>query len=109
MDEHKQAFTEREAAHYIGMSRSFLRQSRQDGVRANRTPGPPFVKVGRAIRYLVMDLDQWLLQHRQEPPNENDGAPSPGAGSQSDGPASLPAAAAVRWRGRTTARKRTAP
>jgi predicted DNA-binding transcriptional regulator AlpA len=38
-----------------------------DGMRENRTPGPPFVKVGRAVRYLVEDLDAWLERYRQEP------------------------------------------
>ena len=56
-----------EAAHYIGMSQSFLRQSRMDGIRENRTPGPPFVKIGRAVRYLKDDLDAWLAQYRQKP------------------------------------------
>lgn len=60
------AFTERAAAEYISMSSSFLRQSRMDGIRENRTPGPPFVKIGRAVRYLREDLDQWLQAHRQE-------------------------------------------
>lgn len=54
-------FTEREAARYIGMSRSFLRKARMEGDRKNRTPAPPFVRVGsRAIRYRVSDLDAWI-------------------------------------------------
>ena len=48
----KRVFTETEASNYLAMSRSFLRQSRMDGIRESRTPGPPFVRVGRAIRYL---------------------------------------------------------
>lgn len=56
--------TEPAAARYIGMSRSFLRQSRMDGDREGRTPGPPYVKVGRAVRYLREDLDAWLWSHR---------------------------------------------
>jgi len=56
----KQALTEREAANYIGMSRSYLAQSRMDGHREHRTPAPPFIKIGRAVRYLRKDLDQWL-------------------------------------------------
>jgi len=48
------------------MSESFLRQSRMDGVRENRTPGPPFIKIGRAVRYLVEDLDIWSKQYLQE-------------------------------------------
>ncbi|EKO3557546.1 DNA-binding protein [Vibrio cincinnatiensis] len=59
----KRAFTEQETAHYIGMSRSFLRQARMEGHRHNRTIAPPFIKIGRAVRYLKDDLDQWLDSH----------------------------------------------
>lgn len=58
--------TEREAAYYISMSRSYLSQDRMDGFRKNRTPGPNFVKVGKAVRYLKEDLDLWLEQNRIE-------------------------------------------
>ena len=63
----RRALIEADAADYVGMSVSFLRQSRMDGIRENRTPGPPFVKIGRAVRYLKEDLDAWLEQYRQEP------------------------------------------
>jgi predicted DNA-binding transcriptional regulator AlpA len=56
----KRALSEIETAEYIGMSRSFLRQSRMEGNRENRTPAPPFIKIGRAVRYLKEDLDLWL-------------------------------------------------
>ena len=56
----QRGLTEVEASHYIGMSRSFLRQSRMDGNRENRTPAPPFIKIGRSVRYLKEDLDAWL-------------------------------------------------
>jgi len=69
MNEAKRALRDPEAAEYIGMSRSFLRQSRMDGVRQNRTPGPPFIKIGRAVRYLKEDLDAWLERFRREPVN----------------------------------------
>ena len=36
----RRGLSEAEAANYIGMSRSFLRQARMDGKRLNRTPGP---------------------------------------------------------------------
>ena len=61
----KRGLTEAEAANYIGMSRSFLRQARMDGRRLNRTPGPPFTKIGRKVLYLRDDLDAWLEAHRQ--------------------------------------------
>ena len=59
------AFTEAEAARYIGLSRSFLAKSRMEGKRESRTPAPDFIKIGRAIRYLREDLDTWLDQHQK--------------------------------------------
>lgn len=61
----RRGLSEAEAAHYIGMSRSFLRQARMDGRRLNRTLGPPFSKIGRRVLYLQDDLDAWLEAHRQ--------------------------------------------
>ncbi|STX39270.1 DNA-binding protein [Legionella feeleii] len=60
----KKVFKEAEAAGYICMSRSFLSQDRAYGTLANRTPGPKYIRIGRAIRYLKDDLDLWLEQHR---------------------------------------------
>ena len=54
------ALSEIEAANYISMSRSFLAQSRMDGHRNGRTQAPPFIKIGRSVRYLREDLDSWL-------------------------------------------------
>ena len=56
----KRALSEKETSQYIGMSRSFLRQSRMEGNRTTRTPAPPFLKIGRSVRYLREDLDNWL-------------------------------------------------
>src|ERR1051325_2316451 len=44
-----------EAARYIDMSESWLRQS-----RIGLSDGPPFLRQGRAIRYRRCDLDRWL-------------------------------------------------
>jgi predicted DNA-binding transcriptional regulator AlpA len=60
MDVEKRAYTEIEASTYINMSRSFLRQARMEGNRDRRTPAPKFIKIGRAVRYLKEDLDNWL-------------------------------------------------
>jgi predicted DNA-binding transcriptional regulator AlpA len=76
----QRAFREPEAADYIGMSESFLRQSRMDGHRENRTPGPPFVRIGRAVLYLKDDLDRWLEASRQEPKHGGDLAERRGNG-----------------------------
>ena len=59
------AFTEAQAAIYIGMSRSFLARSRMDGHRQNHTPGPDFIKIGRVVRYLRDDLDRWLNEQQR--------------------------------------------
>ncbi|CAG9000289.1 MAG: hypothetical protein CENE_02283 [Candidatus Celerinatantimonas neptuna] len=67
----KRVLTEQETSYYIGMSRSFLRQARMSGNRLNHTPAPPFIKIGRSVRYLREDLDGWLdqfqrLEHLQQ-------------------------------------------
>lgn len=45
--------TTRQAAAYLGMSKSTLEKLRVKG------GGPRFIKRGRSIRYLVADLDAW--------------------------------------------------
>ncbi len=61
----KRVLTEQETAIYIGMSRSYLRQARMSGNRDNHTPAPPFIKIGRAVRYLREDLDTWLCSFQR--------------------------------------------
>lgn len=56
--------TEEQAAERIGLSVSFLRSDRCRGHVGNRTAGPPWYQLGRAIRYRVADLDDWLAQRR---------------------------------------------
>jgi hypothetical protein len=55
------------AAQQIGMSVAFLRRGRQQGIVGGRTPAPPHLKIGRAVRYLQTDLDTWLLARRIDP------------------------------------------
>lgn len=53
--------TEKQASQYIGMSRSFLRQSRMTGQRENHALAPNWVKIGsRSIRYSIDDLNIWI-------------------------------------------------
>jgi predicted DNA-binding transcriptional regulator AlpA len=56
----KRLFTEQEAADYLGMSRSYLRQDRMNGTLENRTPGPNFCRFGTMIRYTKENLDEWI-------------------------------------------------
>ncbi len=60
------AIDEKKAAEYIGWSVSYLRKDRSEGPRQNHAPGPPFVKKGRRIVYLIDDLDRWLENSRVE-------------------------------------------
>lgn len=64
IDQSSNVLTEKDAAKYIGMSRSFLRQDRMNGFRKRRTNGPVFIRVGRNIRYHLADLDAWLDERR---------------------------------------------
>ena len=65
-DIRKRAFKEPEAAEYLAVSRSYLRQDRMNGPREARTPGPRCIHIGRAVRYLKEDLDAWLDQFRRD-------------------------------------------
>ena len=53
-----QILNEADTARYIGMSRIWLRISRMRGT------GPAYIRIGRAIRYAVSDLDMFLETHR---------------------------------------------
>lgn len=44
------------AARFIGMSVHWLKASRF----RPELDGPPFIKIGRAVRYDLRDLDSWL-------------------------------------------------
>lgn len=68
MAEQQRLISEADAARYLGVSRSFLRESRMNGIRKNRSEAPPFIRLGggRAIRYCVEDLDAWIDKHRVE-------------------------------------------
>ena len=59
--------TEKEAAEYIRMSKSFLSKDRMNGYRVGHLQGPTFIRQGpRAIRYRKDDLDDWLQKNRVE-------------------------------------------
>jgi predicted DNA-binding transcriptional regulator AlpA len=57
---------EEAAAEYIGMSVAYLRLSRMRGT-TKCTSAPPFIRIGKAVRYLPRDLDAWLESRRQFP------------------------------------------
>jgi predicted DNA-binding transcriptional regulator AlpA len=59
-----EVFNEPEAAAYLGVSRASLRRGRMEGKREKRLPPPPFIRLGRSIKYLKSDLDAYLQSHR---------------------------------------------
>ena len=60
----KRVYTTAEAAQYLGISTSTLRQGRMNGARTNRLKVPPHIKAGRKVLYLHDDLEAWIHQHK---------------------------------------------
>lgn len=58
MESKARAWTETEAANYLGMKQKTLQQWRFYG------RGPTYLKLGRSVRYLQSDLDHFLEQSR---------------------------------------------
>ena len=67
-DQNTRVLADSGAARYIGMSESWLRQSRMTG----NPDAPPYLKIGRSVRYLRDDLDAWLDQCRRGKTNSRD-------------------------------------
>lgn len=61
----KQVLTESEAAAYLRVSRSYLRQSRMNS--KTKPVGPAYIRIGRAIRYTWEDLEAFLERNRESP------------------------------------------
>lgn len=55
----RKLLNEREAAEYLGYRPATFRQSRYLGVLAGAAP-PKHVKLGRAVRYDIADLNAWV-------------------------------------------------
>ena len=55
----------RQAAEYIGLSKSFLDKARLTGT------GPVFAKLGASVVYSTDDLDTWVASRRVVPSNDN--------------------------------------
>lgn len=56
----KRLFTSKEAAAYLGIKESYLRQVRMTGKIGGRMAPPPHIEIGRSIRYDKADLDRWI-------------------------------------------------
>lgn len=53
--------TEKQAAKYLGLSARTLQ-----ALRFYRRP-PPYLKIGKSVRYLMSDLQEFLLKSRIDP------------------------------------------
>ena len=57
---------EKEAAVYIGRSRSFLRKCRMEGFVGKHQRGPKYTRDSeRTIRYPIDELDKWLASRKK--------------------------------------------
>lgn len=56
--------TEASAARYLNLSVGLLKASR---LTRPRCDGPPYIRVGRAVRYSLADLNAWLDARRVTP------------------------------------------
>lgn len=52
--------SQKECAEVLGIAESTLRQWRYEG------HGPPFVRIGKAVRYRVEAVESWVLEQEQE-------------------------------------------
>jgi len=64
MQDTVEVLTEREAAQFLRVSVSSLRQGRLNGPRRGYAPIPPYVKYGRSIKYFRKDLVAFLESFR---------------------------------------------
>jgi hypothetical protein len=59
----RRLITEADAARYMGVSRSYLANSRCSGNEG----APAFVQHGRMIRYDLRDLEAWIEERKHKP------------------------------------------
>ena len=57
----EEIYDDRGAATYVGLKPSTMRKRRREG------KGPPYIKIGRLVRYRQRDLEEFLEQHLQKP------------------------------------------
>ena len=66
-DGRRRLLTETETADYLNLSRSTLRQQRMKKQRKSGMTRVPFIRIGRNIRYDLVDLDEWIVSQRVVP------------------------------------------
>ena len=66
-DSNRRLLTETETADYLNLSRSTLRQQRMKKRRKSGMTRVPYIRIGRAIRYDLVDLEEWIVSQRVVP------------------------------------------
>lgn len=61
-----EVLNERQTSQYLNLSLAFLRRRRSQGTPPGSIPGPKFLKLGKAVRYRLEDLNAWLEEHLKE-------------------------------------------
>lgn len=56
--------SDKEAAQMLGLSRVYLRKGRMNGFFAEGVTPPPFIRLGRMIRYRRDDLERWIEERK---------------------------------------------
>ncbi|MFZ5451385.1 MAG: helix-turn-helix domain-containing protein [Thermodesulfobacteriota bacterium] len=64
MEQHGTTLDEKAAAKFLGLAVQSLRN------RRSRRLGPPYVKIGGRVLYLLADLQDFLKKHRIDPERE---------------------------------------
>lgn len=64
-DQEKLLFNEREAAQLLAMSIHFLRRDRI----SHSSVGIPYIRIGTAVRYRRVDLEDWIGRQMQVQPS----------------------------------------
>lgn len=60
-----QLMSNKEAAHYLGVTEQMLRLSRHKKELFKGVQAPQYLKLGTAVRYRKDELDRWLNQFKQ--------------------------------------------
>jgi predicted DNA-binding transcriptional regulator AlpA len=58
-------YNTKQAAAYLGLSTQYMEIARHKG------SGPQYIKLAKAVRYRVHDLDEWMGRHLQRHTAEN--------------------------------------
>ena len=65
MKESKKLLSSKEAARYLAVSECSLRLSRHKGEIFKGVPAPKYLKLGRAVRYTIKNLNEWIESQHQ--------------------------------------------